>query len=419
MSEEKQINQNRRPEARLYNFLLEIYGDQPAATRIEVDVEALSGGEHGTPHLEATNVRVYAGEAQLLPDFEGVPYWKEMLVAFPNLFQDCTTHQDRLDTVQELLERERLYLEYGLDWPHIHETFISPLCFTIEELRQMASSATSETEELSESDWDGEEGERSPEETIACAESALTRFSEEWIQREFGYEITDILFDALNELIAKTRLLLALQGQEISSVSRVFHAIWDNPGLREVILKNVRHELSREGSVNDVYDVLLQVLEDENLPSLSDVDLRNMDLDPFVDFLIAYVGKVPLDPEYLAQNGFDQELLSPRVTASCHSDDFVVEVKEFDATPWLAQASDDELRALRNEGYGGNYTADSVAEFMATYDSQVQAIFDHNATLPASVELRGFECSVNEEEAEAWIAQHRPHLLTEEEEETD
>lgn len=73
----------------------------------------------------------------------------------------------------------------------------------------------------------------------------------------------------------------------------------------------------------------------------------------------------------------------------------------FDATLWLAQASDDELRALRNEGYGGDYTADGVAEFMTNYDPRVQAMFDHNDTLPNSVELRGFECHVNEAEAEA------------------
>lgn len=148
MSGEKRINQDRRPEARLYDFLQEIYGDQPAATRIEVDVEALSGGEHGAPHLEATCVRVYAGEAQLLPDFEGVSYWKKMLVACPSLFQDCTTQQDRLYAVQELLERERLYLEYGLDWPHIQETISSPLHFTIEELGLTASSVTSKKEKL-------------------------------------------------------------------------------------------------------------------------------------------------------------------------------------------------------------------------------------------------------------------------------
>ena len=136
------MSQSMPVKARLYHFLLEVYGDQSAATRVEVDVEALSGGAHGRPHLEVTEVRVYAEDIQLLPDFEDVAYWKEMLAASPNLFQDCTTHQDRLDTVKAILERERLYLEYGLGWPDANEKVISPLRFTIEELRQMASADT-------------------------------------------------------------------------------------------------------------------------------------------------------------------------------------------------------------------------------------------------------------------------------------
>ncbi|SRR5579884_2494765 len=118
----------------------------------------------------------------------------------------------------------------------------------------------------------------------------------------------------------------------------------------------------------------------------------------------------------LQQNGHDPALLEPKVTASCYSDDHVVEV-EFNATPWFAQASDAELQALREEGYGGGYTADSVAEYAADYDPFVQAVFDHNQTLPSSVELRGFECHIDETEAEVWIARHRPHLLTGKEEE--
>lgn len=52
----------------LYRFLQEIYGNLPAVTHIEVDVEAMSG--EGTPHLETIAVRVYsASSQQLLPDF--------------------------------------------------------------------------------------------------------------------------------------------------------------------------------------------------------------------------------------------------------------------------------------------------------------------------------------------------------------
>jgi hypothetical protein len=140
------MNQSTRPMARLYRFLQEIYGEQPTMTRVEVDVEKQSGGVRGTPHQEATNVRVYAGDTQILPDFARVPYWKEVLAAYPYLFQGCQTHQDYLDTVQELLEREQLYLDYGLDWPDVNEKVFSPLSFSMEELHKMASKGMNKTE---------------------------------------------------------------------------------------------------------------------------------------------------------------------------------------------------------------------------------------------------------------------------------
>ena len=140
------MNQYIQPATRLYHFLQEIYGDQPALTHIEVDIEKQSGGTPDTPHLEATNARAYAGDAQLLPDFERVPYWKEILASYPNLFQDCRMHQDYLDTVQELLEREQLSLDYDLYWPDVSGKMLSPLRFSVEELRQMASQDMSKTD---------------------------------------------------------------------------------------------------------------------------------------------------------------------------------------------------------------------------------------------------------------------------------
>lgn len=121
------------PAACLLQFLSDVYGDLPAQTRVEIDVEALSGGMHGTPHLDATAVSVFVGEVQLLPDFK-VPYWKEMRADFPSFFGEAITQKDRLDAVQELLKQEGVYLEYGLDWPDVNENVISPLCFTVEEL---------------------------------------------------------------------------------------------------------------------------------------------------------------------------------------------------------------------------------------------------------------------------------------------
>ena len=47
---------------------------------------------------------------------------------------------------------------------------------------------------------------------------------------------------------------------------------------------------------------------------------------------------------------------------------------------------------------------------------QVQAMFEHNHAVRVGTELRGFECYVNETEAEAWLAIHRPHLVQKEHE---
>lgn len=193
----------------------------------------------------------------------------------------------------------------------------------------------------------------------------------------------------------------------------VFTAIWSDPELKESILTNVKHELSRESSRMDIADVVLTLLE-EDVAVLSALKLREvLEIELLIEFLVAYIDEVPLDPEYLEQNGYGPKLLEPKVTASCYSDDHVIEVGKFDATPWFAQADDDELRALQDEDYGGDSTSDSVAEFMATYNRRVQAVFDHNDSLPESVELRGFECHVQRQEAEAWIAKHRPHVIQE------
>lgn len=107
----------------------------------------------------------------------------------------------------------------------------------------------------------------------------------------------------------------------------------------------------------------------------------------------------------------DEKDQETRVSANCYSDDRVIEVETFDATPWFEQASDEEILALRRCGFGGDDAADRVAEYAATYDREVQAMFDHNATLPETIEARGFECYVDRNEAEAWIEAFRPSLF--------
>jgi len=107
----------------------------------------------------------------------------------------------------------------------------------------------------------------------------------------------------------------------------------------------------------------------------------------------------------------DARLWEPRVSASCRSEDGRVEVSSFDVTPWFAQVGDERIRALQEEGYGGNRAADSVAEFAADYDPRVQQLFTYLEIVNLKETVCGFDCYVDAVEAEAWLRIHRPHLL--------
>jgi hypothetical protein len=67
-------------------------------------------------------------------------------------------------------------------------------------------------------------------------------------------------------------------------------------------------------------------------------------------------------------------------------------------------ATDAQIRALAECGWGGDYPADEVAGAMRTI-REVDALF-------VLVELRGagYECYVEPGGALAWVAEHRPHL---------
>lgn len=92
----------------------------------------------------------------------------------------------------------------------------------------------------------------------------------------------------------------------------------------------------------------------------------------------------------------------PKVHASTHDDDYKFEIKKFHCTAWFEQASDEEIKALIDCDFGGDYGADAVAEF---YDGIIPEI-----TEMFRFKDKGFECHVNAEEAWAWIKVHRPHL---------
>lgn len=101
------------------------------------------------------------------------------------------------------------------------------------------------------------------------------------------------------------------------------------------------------------------------------------------------------------------------IRAECHSDDRVFEIN-FDATLWFEQATADQLRTLSACDWGGDYPADEIAQFM---DGQpnIGAMFRYCEASNAADRSRdhvGFECHVDQEDALAWLKEHRPGILT-------
>ena len=97
-----------------------------------------------------------------------------------------------------------------------------------------------------------------------------------------------------------------------------------------------------------------------------------------------------------------------KVPAECHSDDYLFECP-FDATPWLAKASAEDIIALADCGWGGDYPADEVAITMAGKNKEIALMFKYIERYnKKSKEHIGFECHVQEKEAIAWLEKNRP-----------
>ncbi len=94
------------------------------------------------------------------------------------------------------------------------------------------------------------------------------------------------------------------------------------------------------------------------------------------------------------------ELLTPSVQARVTSDVTRAEV-EFDAAPWFAQASDEDIRELQSIDWAGNYAADAVAEHFTETNADIRNILNEGG---------GFECYVNRDNAIAWLYQHKRDL---------
>lgn len=110
-----------------------------------------------------------------------------------------------------------------------------------------------------------------------------------------------------------------------------------------------------------------------------------------------------------ALGAVDPALLSPSVKAEAHDDAYVNEV-EFDAAAWFAQADDSEITDLRDIEWRGDEPADRVALFFEDTNAEMKAMFTFcHATIRTARPI-GFECSVDEDSAMAWLKQHRPGL---------
>ena len=104
--------------------------------------------------------------------------------------------------------------------------------------------------------------------------------------------------------------------------------------------------------------------------------------------------------------GVPAELLQPCVHAEAYTDDRRVHPK-FDAARWFAQAGDDDILRLQGCGWGGDYPADAVAEYVAAHHQGVREVFDYAAILQRSGADCGYECRVDRESAMAWLKLHR------------
>lgn len=97
------------------------------------------------------------------------------------------------------------------------------------------------------------------------------------------------------------------------------------------------------------------------------------------------------------------------VEAEVHSDDFCTKA-EFNAAAWFEQADSNAVMGLIGCGWRGDYEADAVAEFFQDSNTEVARVFQYVATrqgITSTKDCCGFECSVDETSAVAWLAVNR------------
>jgi len=106
-------------------------------------------------------------------------------------------------------------------------------------------------------------------------------------------------------------------------------------------------------------------------------------------------------PDFLKQR-FGVGYMS--IKAEVHTDDHTHEVN-FDAEKWFDQASDIELRQLKECGFGGDYPADAVARWFEDENLEI-----HELMVYSRVNNIGYECHVDKTDALAWLKKNRPQV---------
>lgn len=96
-------------------------------------------------------------------------------------------------------------------------------------------------------------------------------------------------------------------------------------------------------------------------------------------------------------------MMSPPVEAEAWPDGRPFTVT-FQANHYFAHANEQDIIALACCDWSLDYPADWVVEYTASFDSEVNRVFEYLSV----ADKGGFECSVNGNQAMAWLKRHRP-----------
>ncbi len=96
-----------------------------------------------------------------------------------------------------------------------------------------------------------------------------------------------------------------------------------------------------------------------------------------------------------------------RIRAEAHTDDHKFN-HHFDATPWFEQAKAADIFLLAKCGWGGDYPADAVAQFMSHHgETPLETMF---TLLTATKDEGGFECHIDTGDAMTYLHDVRPEV---------